>query len=248
MAKVNDEQLNAYLDGELPESEANEIERAVAANDKLSVRLDQLAKVDVLFRGAVDRLEASAESSASTAPSTTDTSPVERSKPLPPAANDNWWRLAITASVALAVGLFAGGTMFNFDQNAGDSIRLASYESSTEFGGLLERGASGDALEIKGGSAQVQLTFVGLEGRPCREFRVIGAELTTFGVACRGSAPQWNVEIAAVSPNTRPTDPSVYQTASAGGEAFSYAVSAMMQSDPLNAEDEQALIEKSWKP
>lgn len=248
MAKVNDEQLNAYLDGELPESEANEVERAVAADDKLSARLDQLAKVDVLFRGAVDRLEASVEPSASAALFIAETSPVERSRPLPPAANDNWWRLALTASVALAVGLFAGETMFDFDQNAGDSIGLASYESTTEFGGLLERGTSGDVLEIDGGSAQVQLTFVGLEGRPCREFKFIGTESTTFGVACRGSASQWNVEIAAALPNTGPTDPSGYQTASAGGEAFTSAVSAMMQSDPLNAEDEKALIEKSWKP
>lgn len=247
MAKLNDEQLNAYLDGELSEREAREVERAIAADDTLPVRLDQFAKVDELLRGAVDRLEASAEPGVSAAQAT-KTNPYAGPKPLRSAANDNWWQLPLTASVAAMIGVFVGGTVLDLDGGGEAPIGLASYESTTELGGLLERAASGESLEIEGGSAKVQFTFIGLEGRPCREFAFTGAKSTMSGVACRGNDAVWNVEIAAVVQDAPTDDPSGYQTASAGGEAFGSAVSAMMQSEALSAEEEQALMGNNWTP
>ena len=252
MTEITDEKLSAFLDGELPDNETAAIEKALEADDALALRLEQLSGVDELLRGAVDVLEnqmrPQANSGSDPQPAI---DPVSKVVKLPPqAANDNWWRLPLTASVALVIGVITGGTLFNAGStvgpNADSGVRLASYTAETSLGGFLESAASGEQLAIGNGQAEMRFTFLGSEGLPCREFAVTTNASTTQAVACRAAEKTWNVELAAKSAVAGSSNDAGYQTASAGDEGFGEAVSAMMRSDAFSAEDEADLISSGW--
>ena len=254
MADITDEKLSAFLDGELPESEAAEIEQSLGEDEGLVQRLEQLSRVDDLLRGAVDALEQEARPAteslaapgflpANEVVSTTASAPTQ-------AANDNpWWRLPFAASVALAVGLMAGGSLFGPGPSEPEGVQLASYTADDGLGSFLETAASGEQRAIGASQAELRLTFLGSQGQPCREFAVTSGTSTTQAVACRGSSQSWTVELAAKSSAAEApggADPSGYQTASAGDEGFGEAVNAMMGSDAFSADEEAKLIKNGW--
>ncbi len=252
MTEITDEKLSAFLDGELPDNVAAEIEKALETDEALALRLEQLSGVDDLLRGAVDVLENQMRpQSGSVSDTQPAIDPVSKVVKIPPqAANDNWWRLPLTASVALVIGVITGGTLFNTGStvgpNADGGVRLASYTSETSLGGFLETAASGEQLAIGDGQAEMRFTFLGSEGLPCREFAVTTEASTTQAVACRATENTWSVEIAAKSAVAGSSNDTGYQTASAGDEGFGEAVSAMMRSDAFSAEDEADLISNGW--
>jgi len=254
MADITDEKLSAFLDGELPQNEAAEIEEALSENEALVQRLEQLSRVDELLRGAVDALDKGARPVAdlSPAPPAVPANELATTKANTPpiAANDNpWWRLPLAASVALAVGLMAGGSLFGPGSTKPDGVQLASYTTDDGLGSFLETAASGERRAIGASQAELRLTFLGSEGQPCREFAFTSGTSTTQAVACRGSSQSWTVELAAKSSAAGAPggeDPSGYQTASAGDEGFGEAVNAMMGSDAFSAEEEARLINNGW--
>lgn len=252
MTEIADEKLSAFLDGELPSDEAAAIEKALETDEALAERLEQLSGVDVLLRGAVDALEDKmGVPSENVTDIATAAKPASVMPSVPPqVANDNWWRLPLTASVALVVGVLAGGTMFNssssIEQGAQSGVQLASYSADSGLGAFLETATSGEQRAIEGGQAELRLTFLDAQGQPCREFAVTASASTTQAVACRASEKAWNVEIAAVSAPTVSAGENGYRTASAGDDGFGEAVNAMMRSDAFSAEDEADLISKGW--
>ena len=150
MADITDEKLSAFLDGELPENEAADIEQALGEDEGLVQRLEQLSRVDDLLRGAVDALEQEARPAIEHAPASAPLPANEfvSTKASAPAqaANDNpWWRVSLAASVALAVGLMAGGTLFGSAPSEPDGVQLASYTADDGLGSFLETAASGTA-------------------------------------------------------------------------------------------------------
>ncbi|MEO0866661.1 MAG: zf-HC2 domain-containing protein, partial [Pseudomonadota bacterium] len=95
-----DEKLSAYLDGELPEDEAREIEAALASEPELQAELEALMAADAVAREAFDDMLAAPVPAALAA--------AVRDAPAPqPVANmqrapANWWA---AAAVVLALGL-----------------------------------------------------------------------------------------------------------------------------------------------
>ncbi|MEO1025245.1 MAG: anti-sigma factor [Pseudomonadota bacterium] len=102
-----DEKLSAYLDGELPEDEAREIEAALASEPELQAELEALMAADAVAREAFDDMLAAPVPAALAA--------AVRDAPAPqPVANmqrapANWWA---AAAVVLALGLGGAGGYF----------------------------------------------------------------------------------------------------------------------------------------
>lgn len=110
----SDEQLVAYLDGELPLEERAEMNRVLAGSAEARERLEFLRSGDRPFRDAFDSLLAQAPMERMTAnlglPDRTASRPVRR--PTAPAASQGWMPMAAAAAILLAlVGGFIGGML-----------------------------------------------------------------------------------------------------------------------------------------
>jgi len=249
MTRIDVQKLNSLLDGELSETETADLNEALINDAESAQRLAQLSKVDTLLRGAVGQLEL-ADNQDNTLSAQMARMP-GIAQPLPPspvnAANDNWWRLPLTASVALVVGLFTGSTLFTGGESIQEVSQLASFDGGSPVGNFLETASSGELQEIGSYAAEVRLTFIGADSNPCREFVLEGDGAASQFVACRSPDGAWETKLAAPAPVGLSDDAVGYQTASGGDEAFGLAVSAMMQSDAMDAQSESKLLEEGWK-
>ena len=110
MMQLDDEILNAYLDGELEPAEHAAVEAALARDAQARARLDALRRVSLLGRAAVDALSRSA----------VDESLQERVWPLParpepggrgPAAT-GWAAAVLSGALVLLLGIGIGAWLF----------------------------------------------------------------------------------------------------------------------------------------
>lgn len=248
MKTIDDTKLSALLDGELPSDEAADLEARLEKDETGSRRLAQLREVDNRLLGAVDRLEQAGlhETESNTQAQPGPARLVDMAVPI--AANDNWWRLPLTASVALLVGLIAGNSLSIPMTGQSDFPIMASFDRGSAIGDFLEKTSSGEGVKLGNAKGEIRLTFFGTDGNPCREFVLEKAGSATQAVACRRPRGDWISKFEAVaSSNSQQTDSLGYQTASSENEAFGQAVSAMMHSDALDAAREKQLIESYWK-
>ncbi len=98
--------LSAFLDGELPEAEAREIEDALARDPALQAELEALMEADTAIKGVFDemldepipaKLAAAVRDASEPAPANLSTPPTGR----------KWW-VAAVALLALGIGSFGG--------------------------------------------------------------------------------------------------------------------------------------------
>ncbi|PWQ93185.1 anti-sigma factor family protein [Leucothrix arctica] len=110
MTTFTDEQLTAFLDGELPEAKMVQIAEALETDESLVERLSGLEVDFAPIKQAFDQLlqEAPTESLNANIPA------VEvESMPTKAASNDNsWMSYAVSACFALAIGVGVGRAMF----------------------------------------------------------------------------------------------------------------------------------------
>lgn len=246
MTQYSDEQLNAFIDGELSAEDHAELAEALVEDETLANRLEQLQGADLSFRHSLsaidqkplpDRIEQLLQSA--------DQAPVDET---PIAANDNSpWR-AVAASIALVVAFAAGGLLNPFGQVVKpNGSTLAGLSAQPEIGAFLETGESGATSALDDGRRiELRLSFVSNSALPCREFRLGDAGAATQAVACRSPDGSWETVLAAqADPFAEQTDG--YRTASASDDAFGSAVGSLMQSDSLAADEETALISRGWE-
>lgn len=248
MRTYTDEELVAYADGELAEPERRAIAEAAQRDAALARRIaafvDTRRALQDAFGGALrepvparllDLLAAPAEARDA-----------GRVVPLPrrPRSAPRWMPMALAASLALAVGLYAGlslrpgvpgGVIEGLP--AADTLALA-----------LETRASG--VPLAGESLGVRYEVVPLAslqtaaGAYCREFESRSGATRLRGLACRESGSRWAPQaLARLDDTIAPADPG-YAPASAGAPDLTASIGAARRLTP--AEEERALRER-WR-
>lgn len=252
MRTYTDEELMAFADGELPAAEAQAI-AAAAREDALlarriapfadSRRILQDAFGDALRQPVPKRLLALLGEAAD--------SGAEASKVVPlPRRGAGWVPMALAASLALAVGLYAGGWMEQRGVPGG--LQVAGLPADpAALGRALETLPSGEPLAVETAGVRYEiLPLASLRmatGAWCREFEssVSGGDAPqrARGVACREPDGQWAARaVASLSADTMPP-PEGYVPATGGAPDLTAALGAAQR---LTPDEEARQIQRRW--
>lgn len=244
----------AYADGQLPAERRAHVEALLARDEDARRMLDRFEGT----RAAIAPLasEWMAEPVPRSMVETILRHPSAPSRPEPregqasvqpatavarPAANESWFssRIALAASIALAVGLVAGQW---FGERWG-----GQPDPWAQLAHTLQTVPSGQPMSAASGSATVLGTFRAADGRICREFEQQRRERLVHGLACRTDG-NWVVQVSwdrgpADGPNEQAQ---VFTPASDEPDTLQAVLDAMQLGPTLDAGEERALIEKGW--
>lgn len=250
-AERDDNLLSAYLDGELPEDDADRLTVRLASEPALARRLAALRGADQATRALYDRLDdvPMPDSVVAMLDEHAGNRPNPNVVPFRKRLVERYWQapVAIAASVALVAGFLLTRTL---DEGAGDlqgipALAAQDVPAGSDMHALLETGRSAETVTLADGSeAQVVLTFADTGGDWCRELRIYGAAQQAGGVACRREG-RWRTEVLAFG---QPSSGG-YQPASGGASpAVAATVDRLMgDSQPLDNNEESATIRAGWK-
>lgn len=247
--KITDQQLSAYLDGELPVTEMRAIEAALASNPGLRERLEALANASNTVKAALgpiaeepvpDHILAMLDGDEKDSNVVDMAAYKERSKL-------SRWATPIAASLALAVGVTAGTTMVA--DNASQDVLFAQMSGTVSpenpLFEVLEASASAESVSF-GDAVSVKpvLTFKTADGY-CREFAAQSQVSALRGVACRGDS-NWEIVLLNRAEITQATG---YQTASGASDIYvDQLVDELIEGIPLSAEEEKSTMDADWQP
>lgn len=228
-SRVTDEELIAFLHGELGEEACAAVEAAMAADRSLAGRAERLAEQDEQIRQAFapildadvpERLSAIVASGPIGA-DVIDLAAV-RSK-----RRGAGWGLPQLGAIAasLVLGLFIGHSLlYNSESAPDDALLIAADEGLRMNPGVqtvLSQSPSGRAVKVGGlGDVDVAITFAANDGRLCRQFALKAASRTDDAVACR-DGKEWRLEVLGHRPE------SIGEMRTAGGDAAPAVVSAV---------------------
>ena len=249
---ADDVALSAYIDGELPQDEADKLTERLATEPSLARRLEALRGTDDATRELFAKLDSMPmppavldllrQPKTSSAKSNVVALPVRLAK--------RFFELpaAIAASVALLAGILLGDLLRD---EAGSADSLSSLVATgmtrdSELYGLLESGISNETRVLaNGASGRVRLTFEDRAGDYCRQFRLTSEVRTAEALACRRGGG-WQLEVLEFGPAEAESGP--YQQASQGSAALNAAVDALIGDHvPLDAGAETRVIQGGWK-
>lgn len=249
----DDELLSAYLDGELSKADANELERRLARDPKLSERLESMRAMDrvaaVAFHEMDERpmpkrvLELLGEEKER--PHASNVVPLWRNTGL-----GEFIRLpvALAASIALVAGLWLGGFLGNGGAPEGAAWANRIVEDSALYA-AFDRAASGESMELGNDRyAEPVLTFRSDGGAWCRQVRITGGPAPAATLACRRNG-EWQVELVAFAPAAAAPDEGEYGQASAvSTPAMRAALDELMSREPpLGPAEEADVIDREWE-
>lgn len=241
-----DEQLSAFLDGELAPAEMDALALALEADDGLAARMERLGSANAAYLGAVGAIDnAPMKASLKAAMETPPTAKVIAFRPRSIAAFVTEHR-AIAASLLCAAGVF--GLMSTMNRGAVDPLAPGAdgqIMASSPIHRMLESGKTGEVVTISASaSATPRLTFASDDGGFCRQFDLVSGESASAAIACR-EGDGWKTQVVAYG---LPKPSGDFQTASAGkSEALEAFLDQRMSGAPMNAEDEARLLAGGWK-
>ncbi|MDO5291015.1 MAG: hypothetical protein Q4F13_15495 [Pseudomonadota bacterium] len=269
---IGDEELLAYLDAELPEEGYEAIEAQLDTGTALRQRLQALVDSGERLRAAYDgvlqepvppALIAAIQAApwppvAQTAPQATPHRAAHQTAPSSArrgtAPTQPWpqrllgWLgldsarplagLAVASVLMLAVGGWLGHSL---PAGQGDGASVVGLDGALAV--ALETAPSGRALQAGAARIELAASLRGADGRVCREYSASASGGGETGLACRAPSGQWTVAVRQVH-----SGGAGYDTASSSGhEAIdAYLSQHLPGAEPLSAEQEQALIQKSW--
>lgn len=251
--RFNDDQLSAFIDGELEPDQQKVIERALAQDPELGERVRQLKHVDRLIVEAYSEIENSpmpeglmnllqvpvASERASEAKNVVDfpTTSVSPKK--------TFGISAVAASVALMIGVAIGSLLDRDDNATKDLLAFGSIiQPDSDFYSTLESQASGTSKSTSFGNISVILSFKSKSGEFCREFALAEDSQSARALACRTSNG-WEMRLASFSSQSQPSAGEYIPASAAEDQAFADALSLMMAEDALSLEDELQML-GSW--
>lgn len=252
-APVTDEELVAFLHGELEPGRAAEVEAALNDDPELAVRAETLDRQDELVRQAfAPILDAPVPAGMTNALLASDSDPdsnivslAEARKARVPRSMSGWgWPQFGAMAASLALGIFAGPALLGGGDGASRSLVVADsghLAMTPALVAVFDSAASGERVEVAGlGQLQVDISFRDLDSNLCRQAQLSQGDATHDLVACR-SASGWQVEAL----GTRSAGAGEFRTASGdAAPAVVAAVDAMIDGDPLVGEDERAALEQ----
>ena len=237
---ITDQELQAYVDGELAPDDAARVEAAMAGDVLLAARVERekrlrdtlrRAYAPVLGEPVPARLHAVLDAPAARANAGV-TDIADRRRPRPR------WRapvLAIAASIAaiaMALWLRAPG---------GD---VASRGADLVARGELERGLDRALASVPDAEANVRigLTFRDASGRVCRTFATRATSMA--GLACR-DGQDWSLQV--LSRVDAGEAGALRQASSGMTPEIQAAVDARMQGEAFDAEQERDALARGWR-
>ncbi len=266
--KISDEQLVAFLDGELSQSEMHEIQIAIEASSELAARVNRIQTSDKCLTEAFENADFTAlredthslavqlakklhGSEAASTSTVVEFSAAKTSGKY--AAWPTYSRQAIAASVVLFLG-FGAGLLVNEKPQDGVS-ESAAYQAV----GLMTEGTPlYTALEFNLSTVSYQYgpqgkfsavplsTFQSLGGKFCREFAVSSPRAGRQGIACR-SENGWMVQATVATTEQNTIVAEGYIPATPEENAVIYTmITGMISGDILNIEQENKLLKQGW--
>lgn len=196
MTGVSEERLLAWLDGELGETEAAEVARAVAADPALADRAQRERALRERLRSAFAPVaeEAPPQRLLATLGMAQEQKPADNIVPLRPRGTIQRvreWRWpewgALAASVLL--GTVFGAQFLHAPAQGPVRMQDGALVAGSELAKTLDGKLAADARA--GDALAVGLSFRDGEGRYCRTFTAQGTQ-PLGGLACRGNG-RWNV-------------------------------------------------------
>lgn len=231
--QVTDEELSAFLDGELPAEASKRVAAALDEDETLRRRLQRLAFADRALASAYAAIGDSKMPAWVTALIAGDGPRPEQ--PDPPS------RLAapIAAGVALIVGA-AFGWLIAAPKGVSDAALAGIVSPASALNEALETSPSGAEVAIfRGKKAELILTFRSGDGAWCREFTVTTPKDAAHAVACRNNG-KWRVEFAASAPTSDQLD------APSEVAAFDGALQTLRPGPALSPPEEEAMLREHW--
>ena len=258
---ITDEQLSAYIDGELSDSEADIIRVALQNDKKTFARCERLRKPDRLIAAAYGQIDNEPMPAPLTAMLESGSRQFSerrekkrsgwnfgtRMDMVRPANILHQWSMPIAAAALITIAI---GTIFvSFTRSPAPTSLLAStFEQGAPIYDVLETGPSAVVVRLdssEGSSVMPVLSFKTKDQGFCREFIVVENRRRNRGVACREDKG-WAVLLLA-SAGVEPSQNS-YQTATEVTEAsFEKAINELMVGEPLNSEEELMLMRDGWR-
>ncbi len=249
MNLIDDDTLQAYVDGELDATNTARIDAALAHDDLLRRRVQQSRALSAQLRAAFDPVldePVPARLSALLQPT-----PPRASIPATPLAraagrrgfgagrhraSRRWWKpvAAATASVAvLAVTLWwhAGGALLHDDRQY----------ATAPLSDALDRALASEPDPHA--SVGIGLSFRSTDGRICRTF-IDRAKPTLAGLACHDDAG-WRLSVLTAA--KKPEEGELRQAASGMPPAVQAAVDARIRGEAFDARQERAARDAGWR-
>jgi len=253
-----DDQLSAFLDGELPAAEMDAIRQAIASDEALSERLATLASADHAVKSTYSRiddepmapglsalvqsLEAASKGQAAANANNDEagnenqsaSNVVKLRRQEKPVAKTPPWQWLSTAAAAGVLG-FALASLLP----GGGATTDTSWAAMSS---QLDTASTGERLDFGEGTLEVRLSFANNQGHYCRQFDVQHPSAGGQYIACKaGSTWQLHAKLPLAA---QPDDQ--YQTANVN-PLLDTLLDSTMQGAPLNAEQEQVAKARAWQ-
>jgi hypothetical protein len=249
---VDEETLQAYVDGELSVEERSQVEALLAGDSVLRERVVQLQRVrlglqrafgKVLDEPVPERLtRAARESPAGSATVSAMADRRERSLSRP-IIDPSRWRGGMALAASLAVGVVIGAAVFR--SPPGELLELRQGE-------LLAQGRLQAALETQLASEQpaaapiqIGITFRDQAGNYCRSF-TIRLQHALGGLACREQQGRWSVEATAPMSEADTGAGGLRMAAGALPPSVLAAIDSRRVGDSMDADSEKRAAAAGW--
>jgi len=254
--KFTEEQLSAYLDGELPDELMASIKAAITDDPKIAERVSALNMANQSVKAAygdiadepipAEILALLDDKSATTKERRNDNVVLFRTRLNTFSVSK--WAAPLAATLAMMIGITVGrGTLLTSDNNGALYAQLTgTITTSSPLYDVLESRPS--AVEVrfdKGSNIAIKptLTFQTVDGQYCREFQAQSEASALRGVACRNETT-W--QILTLNQAERYGGEG-YQTASGADAAIvDQVIDTIISGDPLSSVDENILIARGW--
>jgi hypothetical protein len=242
-----DEQLSAFLDGELSAQDTDALSQEIERDTQLAARMERIGSANTAFVDAVGQIDrAPIKESLKAAIETRPSAKVIAFRPRSLTAFVAEHR-AIAASLLCAAAVWG---VMSTTSNGSPSDPFAPgpdglIMASSPLHQLLETAPTGQISTVGSATAAPRLTFAADDGSFCRQFDVVVEEGVSAAIACREETG-WRTQVVAYG-LSRPTGD--FQTVSAlRSPALESFLDNRMSGAPMNAEEEKRLLQNGWKP
>jgi anti-sigma factor RsiW len=241
---MTDEELMAYVDGELDEARCESVRQAIAASDELTRKVAEQRALRSRLRQAFDRTldepvplrlinQTAHDRVANFAP------PARRQPP------QRSWLSVLALAAGVVLGIALGPALLELTREEPDLVASVA--------GVRASGALADALSRRLASQQTDsapirlgVSFLAKSGEYCRTFVSRHGSEAVAGMACRQGST-WRID-ALQSISLAPGDPAGYrQAATPLPPMILEAAEAVMVGDALDARREVEARDHGWR-
>lgn len=240
-----DEQLSAFLDGELSADDMDTLSRDIEQDSTLAARMERMGSANTAYVDTIGRIDRAPM--AATLRAALETSPAARVIAFRPRSLTAFLaeHRAIAASLLCAAAVWG---VMSATSNGSPSDPFAPgpgglIMANSPLHQLLETAPTGQVSMIDGVTAAPRLTFAADDGSYCRQFDVVMDDAASAAIACREESG-WRTQVVAYG-LAKPDGE--FQTASASrSPVLESFLDARMSGAPMNAEEESKLLQSRW--